>query len=753
MMIAQNQFFYRSSEQSRKPTNMNILAPNNTSVKTDDQLLADAEHSIEDDAAELMRAIAEDPQPTEQPPQDYISPMRQAIDTLDPKKLYACVDGLAQLKRLNRISYSLTKQEIKEKFGKLVNWKDFNSALADAERRQTLAEDGGKPDVADIAHQWVMRFKDTWAYDAGAGCWRMWNDEFWEEVQDKASVLDQYCVAALQEAKIAVNSSNVLNTFQRIAQSHCSRQFVPAPHKINFANGTLDTRTGQLTRFDKEDNLTYCLPYFYNPQRMHPRITAFLLSIIQEKSDDEYVPNHFGVQAIMAHIGLALLGDIALHKVITALGAPGSGKSTLLDLINAVFGLLPGSYVPHDVFSRELEGKRSRYIHNKRRVACLDEVPADALQDEETFKSMAAHKGVSMRGLHRDEQIDNQWKPKIFMVANDDPHYKDISGAIKRRMIVVRTPIQRYDEPMDGQPGQNALLLDSFLPELEGFVVTCIRYAMEVRQRGYYPQSAAMKRDLDAIATLGNPLKSCIEDKFFVGEGVSEKSAMLHTVYVDYCEGMGKNIKALARNNFSAALVGMNIGIRIGRDKEGDRCLFGVRLRFDDDPKLTGDDDSSKYHDSLASEVDDPAMDAILDAGVDAVDADLTQIKGLRQDTESTPQASSQEPLTQLTQKSDNLAFFQTHIHSPDEREYVFPIEKEFGKSASTASTNGIKPHDKPVYGVDAAQNKSVTCVKSASKMCTQGLCSKKAVAWFIDEAYCQGHILSYEKAKKQDRR
>lgn len=598
--------------------------------------------------AELWQISGTPPATEQAPPEDSLTLYNQAIIELDPKKLYQCASGLATLKRLSPVEYAHIRGEIKEKFGKKVDWSDLNRAITHAERQQTLAETGTKPDVADIAQRWAMTYREMFGYDADGQYWRMWNDSYWEEVKEKASILDQYTVAALQEAGKPVNSSHAINTFQRLAAAHCKRQFIPAEDKINFANGTLDVATGKLTRYHKEDNLTYCLSFNYNPQKQYLAIAVFLLSVIQEKhidndtQEETLIPNIYGVQAVMAHVGLALLGDTKLHKAIIALGVPGSGKSTLIDLLNAVCGLLPKQYVPYDVFSRELEGKRARYTHNKKRIACMDEVPADALQDEETFKSMTAHSGVSMRGLNRDEQVDNQWIPKIFMVANDDPHYKDISGAIKRRLIIIRTPIQRYDEPKDGQPGQDTLLFDRFLPELEGFVVTCLHYALEVRKRGYYPQSAAMKRDLNEIASNGNPLKACIEDRFILETGAVETSETLHGVYVTYCERMGKNIKPLARPNFSSALCGMNIGIYAKRYK-GDRCLYGIRLRTDNDPKPNEYSEEGKYQDSLASEVEDPTTDSILDGKVDSVDSELTAKLNHRQASKSTPKANPQE--------------------------------------------------------------------------------------------------------------
>ena len=568
--------------------------------------------------AELWQISGTPPATEQAPPEDGLTLYNQAIIELDPKKLYQCVSGLATLKRLSPVEYALKRNEIKEKFGKKVDWSDLIRAITHAERQQALAETGTKPDVADIARRWAMTYREMFGYDADGQYWRMWNDSYWEEDNEKASNLDQYTVAALQEAGRPVNANNGINTFQRLAAGHCKRQFIPAEDKINFANGTLDVATGKLTRYHKEDNLTYCLSYNYNPQKHYPAIAAFLLSVVQEKhidndtQEETLIPNIYGVQAVMAHVGLALLGDTKLHKAIIALGVPGSGKSTLIDLLNAVCGLLPKQYVPYDVFSRELEGKRARYTHNKKRIACMDEVPADALQDEETFKSMTAHSGVSMRGLNRDEQVDNQWKPKIFMVANDNPHYKDISGAIKRRLIIIRTPIQRYDEPKDGQPGQDTLLFDRFLPELEGFVVTCLLYALEVRKRGYYPQSAAMKRDLNEIASNGNPLKACIEDKFILDPKEHELTSVLHTTYVEYCKSMGGNIKPLGSPKFATALCGMNIGVS-PKKLRGERGLKGIRLRDNNDPKPSGKEEEERYQDSLMSEVEDPTMDSILD--------------------------------------------------------------------------------------------------------------------------------------------
>src|SRR5438034_4033870 len=134
------------------------------------------------DAEEMSRyaelwQISGTPPATEQAPiEDSLSLYNQAIIELDSKKLYQCVGGLATLKRLSPVNYALKRDDIKEKFGKKVDWSDLNRAITHAERQQTLAETGTKPDVADIAQRWAMTYREMFGYDADGHYWRMLDD-------------------------------------------------------------------------------------------------------------------------------------------------------------------------------------------------------------------------------------------------------------------------------------------------------------------------------------------------------------------------------------------------------------------------------------------------------------------------------------------------------------------------------------------------------------------------------------------------
>jgi phage/plasmid-associated DNA primase len=603
---------------------------------------------------------------TSSPPKDepdQLAPLKAAIAKKDNKALLdaACVSILATLKREIPLQFAIYWEEIRDAFKKSISLRNLEAAVTAEKRRQDVVLRGQKKDVADVAREWATEYRDAWAYDEAYGVWRFWNGTHWQEEKDRASFLDQYAIAALQEAGIAVNGVGVLNTFVRVAAGCCKRRFTPQASKINFDNGTLDLSTMELqSPHRQEDLFTYCLPYSFDPHKPHARITQMLLETVSKldpQTGRVEHPNWHGFTAICAQIGLSILRDITQHKAIVLLGPTRAGKTTVMGIVNLACGQAAKDFAGHDIFSRDLEGKRARYTYGTRLVTCIDEVPAEALKDEETVKQVIAHSGVSMRGMHKEEEIGNTWYPKIFMAANDDPHYKDMSGAIKERLIFIRCPNQRAEEPEEGRPVQNPDLLDELMPEIGAFVVTCLHFALQVQKRRYFPQSAAMKRDRDFIAVEGNPLKACLEEKFVLDADAHTVTDELYVIYKAYCKQDEHH--PLAKNKFSSALCGMNIGIT-ARKQGGQRALLGIRLRANDEPYPAENEEAARYKDS-------PLLD---DGGrLDGYKVNRPHNRPLP-DTSS--QADLQEPMDGWTADSQNFSKRNIDIYmQPSEDVYI----------------------------------------------------------------------------------
>lgn len=502
---------------------------------------------------------------------DKPDPITTAIASGDRIEVLKVAPQLAALPTIER---GIFIEEIKAKYPSLNG--TLRSALADEKRKAKIAESDGK-DVADIAQEWTSHHADMWAYDANYDVWRVWTGRYWQE-QAKNHLLDKYAKAALQENGKDINNQAGLNTFERIAEAYAVRDFDAKPGLINFDNGTLDIATRQLAGFEKDDNLTYCLDYAYNPHGSHNAIDAFLADVL---------PDSFAVAALMAHVGLSLMGDLNMHYFYCMIGSTRSGKSTILALINATCGAMdPKMFAGHSIFSRDVEGKRSRFKWSQKPIVCIDELPSEALREEELLKAMSAHSGVEMRGIGKDEQTNNRWKPKLVMATNDQPRYNDTSSAIKERAVFVELG---HTIP---KANRDARLFDKLSVEIGAWVVDCLDLAAQVLDIGFYPLSASMKELLDRIANEGNPLKDFVRTEAFI-DGKAEtriSTKTLHDEYKRYCDEHG-HTRPMAANRLSTQLRTLDNRIitpayPIRIDGKMQRGLQGIRLRTFEDPEV-----------------------------------------------------------------------------------------------------------------------------------------------------------------------
>jgi phage/plasmid-associated DNA primase len=280
----------------------------------------------------------------------------------------------------------------------------------------------------------------------------------------------------------------------------------------------------------------------------------------------------------MVHIGLSLMGDRKMHYAGAIIGPPRVGKSTALNLANLTCGISEGEYAGKTLFNPDLEGKRTRYMQNKKRIVCIDELPVAALRNEETVKNMMAHSGVEMRGMMRDEELDNRWKPKIFMAMNEKPEYKDTSGAIKERIVPLMVSETRPKDQRDLN------LIDKTKMELGGFASSCIRLAQAALKRGYYPLSGAMKAVINEMEAANNPLKSFIQEKCILDTEGFVFISVLHTQYSAYCED-ARNIP-LAKAKMSNELTQMGKGIIQKKKRNPDNGYLSL-IRRSSRRKLT----------------------------------------------------------------------------------------------------------------------------------------------------------------------
>ncbi len=435
-------------------------------------------------------------------------------------------------------------------------------------------------DLLTAAEYWAAEYGGDWGYSLTTGQWHHWEGTHWQPLAAYHPYLDEQATTVLRALGMKITSMSRVDGVIRFARRACLRTFPSPTGLVNFANGTLEAAARPdpvLRPPDRADGLTYCLPYEWAPGP-HPQIDRFLT---------ETIPDSTARTAYLSHLGLALLGDTHLHYMVLLLGPTRSGKTTLLHLGNVLCGQPAAGFAGAELFDRQSEGLRSRVVWNTKRLVAIDELPVEALRNEELVKQMTAHSGVAMRGLHQAEQTENQWRPKLLLCTNEAPRYSDRSGALSERLIPIRCPHTRPPAR------RNKYLLQRLLPELPALAATCLQLALPLLRDPYatYPISATMRQDLNEIEQDGDTLKSFVAEECVREVGAWVPSADLYAAYRQYCFDNGNAV--LSQKKLAGSLKarwGINAtGPTRYTDSGGHthvaRGLEGIRLRAPDEPE------------------------------------------------------------------------------------------------------------------------------------------------------------------------
>lgn len=428
-------------------------------------------------------------------------------------------------------------------------------------------------EIREIVDAWASE-SDGWAFDATREVFMQWQGTHWQELRpvDVTAKVDE-----LLREHNRDTTNGAFRDVTKFAPAKLKREFGHQGQLANFQNGTYDAASSQLRAHDPADGLTYCLPFDYDPAVPTDRIQALLFSAI---------PDPIARLCYMLQVGLSLIGDTKIESFIFFLGPTRTGKGTLMRLAHYCTGMKEYKAVADcDLFSSELEGKRTRYTWAANRLVAVDELKHDELLNaEEMLKKLSAHSGGSIRGLNKDEQMGNQWLPKLILAGNDTPRFTDNSGALAGRLRIVSMPTSHKDK-------EDINLLDSLLPQAGGFASICLGLALALVRCGLtMPESQKMREYKTDIAEQ-NPLKAFIADRctqepdlYTVdqnGKSIAKiEQGVFRSAYVEYCVFMGHKPSGERRLFQSLRDIGLNVENK-GQWIGSSRAYKGIRLLTD----------------------------------------------------------------------------------------------------------------------------------------------------------------------------
>lgn len=389
------------------------------------------------------------------------------IDLLAKKEVHQTIDDIVtqggRNDHLMKVAVSLRKQGVSpdqlESVLQSINKTKCNPPLDPKEVTQ-IATSIGKYDsnvketihYTDMwnAHLFVKMHGESIRYCNSLGGWLVWNGLIWSpdetfqimrfaqetvrEIHRMASIsgdTDLFKHAIKSEAEARMNAMVSLARYgESITLS--SDAFDANDFLVTVLNGTIDLRTGKLSKHTREDYITQLCRANYDTGAQCPRWELFLKEVL---GDDELI------KFVQKAIGYSLSGSTKEQCLFMLYGTGRNGKSTFLNTILRIMG----DYAKNTPSSILLE-KRNESIPNDvarlrgARFVTSTETDKGRNLAEAHIKQLTGGDIITARFLHKEFF---QFKPKfkIFFATNHKPTVSGVDIGIWRRMIPI--PFER----------------------------------------------------------------------------------------------------------------------------------------------------------------------------------------------------------------------------------------------------------------------------------------------------------------------
>ena len=285
---------------------------------------------------------------------------------------------------------------------------------------------------------------------------------------------------------------------------------------IVFPNGTFDTRTMTFRESNKEDYMTGCMAYPYDPAAKCPNFERMLERVLP----DEEVRKFF-----QRYMGYASAGIVEENALLICAGDGANGKSVTIRAIAHAMGndhakaLSPNLLLkrygaePHPTEIMTLAGTRLAY---------LPEAPSGKL-DEGKVKRLTGGDVIRAHKMHKDE-VEFRPTHTFVVMTNTVPEVSGRDQGIWRRLLIVPWDVTIPEEEQDKK------LTAKLEKEAPGILNWLLEGVRAYHEQGLnYPE--VVKKETAEYRESQDILDSWRNDPEYVmlGEGLESRASEVNT--------------------------------------------------------------------------------------------------------------------------------------------------------------------------------------------------------------------------------
>jgi putative DNA primase/helicase len=408
--------------------------------------------------------------------------------------------------------------------------------------RRLVKDHGEKIRYCHESKRWYRFNRKCWKIDTNGAIERLAKKTVRKLSEQAARCKNAELRSRLATWARASESLSRITAMINLARSELQIPVAPSeldsdPWLLNFANGTVNLRTGQLRNHDLADLCTKMVSYEFDPNAKCPLFTKFLRRIFD---DDVELIGY-----LQRMFGYSLTGSTREQVILVCWGIGANGKSTLLETFRAGLGDYACTADSSLLMTKAHDGIRNDVARLVGiRFVSTGETEAGRYLAEALVKQLTGNDKVAARFLYSEFfEFDPQFK--LALATNHKPAIRGTDDAIWRRIHLVPFNVTIPEVERD------KLLSQKLRKELPGILAWAVRGCLQWQKDGLNPPDKVL------FATRSYRAESDVLGAFFkdccvVRSDLQETAGNLYATYKSWCETNGE--KSMTQQRFGGAL-------------------------------------------------------------------------------------------------------------------------------------------------------------------------------------------------------
>lgn len=379
----------------------------------------------------------------------------------------------------------------------------------------------------------------------------------------EAAAAVQWAIRSMSASAIS-NAVGLASTFSRVRRTPADIDPVTTDWLLNFQNGTVDLKTGEMRKHNKRDMITKMVPSNYRPDAEAPFWRSTMGLIFQDNAQL--------IDYMWKALGYSVTGSIDERCFFICWGEAGAnGKSTILETVQEALG--PGYSQMSDmvVITTTVDNRVSASLAKLQgaRFVSMNEAEENQRLSEALIKQLTGGDTIQARHLY---QAPFEYKPvfKLWIRTNDKPIVRSQNNAIWDRIKLI--PFERSIPKESRLPRSE--VDERLRAEREGILAWLVSGAMAWRQ-GQLADPKEVTAAVNGYRTDSDIVKAFIEECIEENPTAKVRASEAYQAFVAWCRDAGERY-VMNRTRFTQRMLAI-IGTPSTRSG-GQTYLQGVKL-------------------------------------------------------------------------------------------------------------------------------------------------------------------------------